>query len=478
MTSLRPRNRQTKILATVGPASNSPKQLKALFEAGVDVFRLNFSHGTHKDHAKVVRSIRAMEKKYKRNIGIVADMQGPKLRLGAFKDGAVDIKPGQIFRFDLKSDMLGDNTRVSLPHPEVMKVLSEGSLIYLDDGKVRARIKKKGRGWVEAKIIAGSKLSDRKGLNVPGAVIPLDALTEKDRTDLRAALKMGVDWIAQSFVQTAADVKMARRLIRGRAALMVKIEKPSALEHLDEIIALADGVMLARGDLGIEIPAQKVPTVQKDVVDKVRLAGKPIVVATQMLESMIESPQPTRAEVSDVATAVFDGADAVMLSGETAVGAYAVQAVAMMNSIAHEVEEDNKYRQTMDRRRFREARNSSDAIAAAAHNVADNIDAKVIVSYTVSGSTALRMARGRPTMPILCLTPNKDVAGRLTVSFGVTSKVTGEHVEDFTGHARNASRILKTLGLARKGNKFVMTAGMPFGQPGSTNILRIAKVET
>lgn len=471
------RQRQTKILATVGPASASPKQLKALFEAGVDVFRLNFSHGTHKDHAKVVRSIRAMEKKYKRNIGIVADMQGPKLRLGAFKDGAVKIKAGQIFRFDLKSDQLGDESRVSLPHPEVMKVLKEGSLIYLDDGKVRARIKKKGRGYVDAKIIAGTSLSDKKGLNVPGAVIPLDALTDKDRKDLKAALNMGVDWIAQSFVQTADDVKMARRLIRGRAALMVKLEKPSALEHLDEIIAKADGVMLARGDLGIEIPAQKVPTVQKDVIDKVRRAGKPVVVATQMLESMIESPQPTRAEVSDVATAVFDGADAVMLSGETAVGGYAIEAVQMMDAIAHEVEEDNKYRQTMDRRRWRDACDSSDAIAAAAHNVADSIKAGAIVCYTVSGSTALRMARGRPTMPILCLTPHKEVAGRLTVSFGVTSTLTGEHVEDFTGHAKNASKKIKTLGLCRRGAQFVMTAGMPFGQPGSTNILRIAKVE-
>lgn len=471
------RKRQTKIVATVGPASSSPKQLKSLFEAGVDVFRLNFSHGTHKDHAKVVRSIRALEKKYKRNIGIIADMQGPKLRLGTFKDGSASIQSGQIFRFDLKSDIPGDDTRVSLPHPEVMKVLKEGSLIYLDDGKVRARIKRKGRGWVDAKIIAGTKLSDKKGLNVPGAVIPLDALTKKDRADLKAALDMGVDWIAQSFVQTADDVKMARRLIRGRAALMVKLEKPSALEHLDEIIDRADGVMLARGDLGIEIPAQKVPVVQKDVIDRVRKTGKPVVVATQMLESMIESPQPTRAEVSDVATAVFDGADAVMLSGETAVGAYSVQAVAMMDSIAQEVEEDNKYRQTMDRRRFRGAKKSSDAIAAAAHNVADNIGAGAIVTYTVSGSTALRMARQRPEMPILCLTPEKKVAGRMTVSFGVTSTVTGEHVEDFTGHARNAAKKLKTLGLCRKGQQFVLTAGMPFGQPGSTNILRIAKVE-
>lgn len=446
------------------------------------MFRLNFSHGEHESHQAAAALIRELEDETGRLVGIVADLQGPKLRIGKFKHDSIDLIPGQTFRFD-SDPALGNETRVNLPHPEVLGILKEDSLIFLDDGKVRACITQKGHDeetgdYVEVQIKAGTHLSNRKGLNVPGTVIPIPALTDKDKKDLSAALDMGVDWIAQSFVQTPEDVKLAKALIKGRAALMVKLEKPSALEHLDEIIALADGIMLARGDLGVEIPPQKVPAVQKRVVRRVRESGKPIVVATQMLESMIENARPTRAEASDVATAVYDGADAVMLSAETASGAYPVKAVEIMDKIARCTEEDETYLQIMEAARPDAIGNASDAITTAAYYVAQDVDAVAIVTYTMSGSTALRMARQRPEVPVLCLTPDKRVARRLSVSYGVYALYAPETVEDFTGPARHAAEILKAHRMAEKGDSFVITAGMPFATPGSTNILRIAEVES
>ncbi|MFN3700917.1 MAG: pyruvate kinase [Alphaproteobacteria bacterium] len=473
--------RQTKILATLGPASQSEEQIEALYKAGANAFRLNFSHGKHEDLQNLVDNIRAVEKKHGRPIGIVADLQGPKLRIGEFVDGKITLTEGQDFRFDLDLTA-GDEKRVSLPHPEVLGVLEEGALIFLDDGKVRARVKKSAKDHVIVEILSGTKLSNRKGLNVPGAIIPIPALTEKDRKDLAAALDMGVDWIAQSFVQRPEDVAEARKLMSGangkmRAALMVKIEKPAALACLEELLDLADGAMLARGDLGIEIPPEDVPSVQKRVVRAVRERGKPMVVATQMLESMIENPRPTRAEASDVATAVYDGADAVMLSAETAAGAYPVRAVEMMNRIACRTEMDETYAKIMEDMHPDTVGDPSDAITTAAYYVAQDIDARVIVTYTMSGSTALRAARQRPNVPIACLTPDYNVARRLSLSYGVHGIHAPETVEDFTGPATHAGAIIKSRGFAQSGDKFVMTAGMPFGTPGSTNILRIAWVE-
>lgn len=469
-------NRQTKIVATLGPASADAETIRTLVEAGANLFRLNFSHGTHDDHRAKLDIIRALEKDLDRPIGILADMQGPKLRIGKFANGKITLEKNQTFRFDLDS-ALGDETRVNLPHPEVLGALTEGGLFFLDDGKVRARITKKGKDFVEATILSGAELSDKKGLNVPGAVIPIPALTDKDKIDLRAALDMGVDWIAQSFVQTPDDVAEARALIDGRAALMVKLEKPSALEHLDEIIAGADGVMLARGDLGVEIPPEDVPAVQKRVVKRVREAGKPIVVATQMLESMVHNARPTRAEASDVATAVYDGADAVMLSAETASGAYPLRAVEIMARICLRTEEDETYLQMMEDMRPHTVGSPSDAITTAAYYVAQDIEAVCIVTYTMSGSTALRMARQRPEVPILCLTPDMGVARKLAVSYGVHAVHAPETTDDFTGPARHAAKIAQAQGLIEKGQRFVMTAGVPFGVAGTTNILRIAKVQ-
>ena len=470
------KNRQTKILATLGPASNSKEMIEALFCAGVSTFRLNFSHGTHEDHRGAIKHIRAIEAKYNSPIGVVADMQGPKLRIGRFKNSSIELMKGQKFRFD-SDDSLGDESRVYLPHKQVIDSLDIGSLIFLDDGKVRIEITNKGEGYLDGIIQSGSHLSDNKGFNLPNIILPIPALTDKDRIDLKAALDMGVDWIAQSFVQKPEDVIEALELINGRARLIVKIEKPSALKYLEEIVDLADGVMLARGDLGVEIPPEDVPSVQKHVIRLVRDKGKPVIVATQMLESMITNARPTRAEASDVATAVYDGADCVMLSAETAAGEYPVKSVEMMARIASKTESDSNYLEIMETSRPDPLSNPSDAITTAAYYVAQDVDAKLIVNYTMSGSTALRTARQRPEIPILCLTPNIEVARRLMLSYGVFPVHDDIGTEDFTGPARHAAKIALDKGFAKKGDHFIMTAGMPFGVAGTTNILRIGEVE-
>lgn len=468
------RYRQTKIVATLGPASGDHDMMRKLFEAGVDMFRLNFSHGSHEAHAQNVKTARALEKEFDRPVSLLADLQGPKFRIGAFQGDKITLSPGQNFRFDLE-DTPGDTTRVMLPHPEVIEVMNIGDEILLDDGKVRVEITGKETGILDAKIISGSTLSNNKGFNVPGVVLPVPALTEKDKIDLEAAIEMGVDWIAQSFVQSPKDVMEAKNLIQGRAALLAKIEKPSAVDVIDDIIAHVDGIMVARGDLGVEIPPEKVPAVQKKLVRKVRHAGKPVIVATQMLESMIENARPTRAEASDVATAVYDGTDAVMLSAETAVGKYPVEAVSIMNRICESTESDPGYRHIMNADHPKTENDPSDAITVAATHVADDIQAAVIVNYTTSGSTTLRTVRQRPKMPILCLTQNLSTARRLMLSFGVRTI----HVTDVSNFAETVERAVGLViekGYAQKGDKIVLTAGVPFGVSGSTNVLRIADV--
>ncbi|MGZ9108991.1 MAG: pyruvate kinase [Micavibrio sp.] len=469
------RSRQSKILATLGPASNTPEMIEKLFLAGVDNFRLNFSHGKHEDHAERVKMIRAVEAKYNRPIGIVADMQGPKLRVGIFKNGSIELKAGMKIRLDLDKTE-GDETRVNLPHPEIIATLDPGAFILCDDGKVRMQIKEKGKDFLIAEVVSGTKLSNNKGVNVPGVILPIAALTEKDRRDLTAALDMDIDWIAQSFVQRPEDVAEAKKLIAGRAFLMAKIEKPSALEHFQGILDLVDGIMLARGDLGVEIPAEDVPIVQKKILRMVRTAGKPVIVATQMLESMIESPSPTRAEASDVATAVYDGADAVMLSAETAAGKYPLEAVSIMDRICQRVEADELYRTLMDASHPDAQADASDAITVAACQVAQTIKAACITNYTSSGSTTLRTVRQRPAQPILCLSHSLSTARRLMLSYGVNAVYT-QDVTSFGEAVQMAVKKAVETGLAKKGQRLVITAGVPFGTPGSTNILRVAWVE-
>ncbi len=469
------RRRRTKIVATLGPASNDEAMIRRLFEVGVDVFRLNFSHGSHEDHKARLDSIRRIEQEFARPIGVIADLQGPKLRVGKFTDGAIALKAGMEIRFDLDTTP-GDEKRVNLPHPEVIEALGINDEILLDDGKVRMRVLSKGLDYLLMRVEAGNRLSNNKGFNVPGVVLPIAALTGKDRRDLEAALNMGVDWIAQSFVQKPEDVAEAQSLIQGRAGLIIKLEKPSAIEHLEAMVALADGVMLARGDLGVEIPAEDVPSVQKRVVRHVRFAGKPIIVATQMLESMIDNPRPTRAEASDVATAVYDGADSVMLSAETAAGQYPEEAVSIMDRICRKVEGDDTYRRIIEGDKPRCDESAPDAITAAACEVAETIHAACIVNFTSSGSTTLRTARQRPAMPVLCLSHSQATARRLALSYGVNPVFT-EDVTSFAEAVQTASRLALKHGLAVQGQKLVVTAGVPFGTPGSTNSLRVALVE-
>jgi pyruvate kinase len=468
------RQRNAKIVATLGPASSSREVIGALYGSGVDVFRLNFSHGLQEHHRERVDVIRAIESATGRPIGIMADLQGPKLRLGTFANGPVTIAAGDQFRLDLDKTP-GDAARAPLPHPEIFQALSVGTELLIDDGKVRLRVGRFGDDFAETSVVVGGKLSDRKGVNVPNAVLPLSALTEKDRSDLSFALDLGVDWIALSFVQRPEDVAEGRKLVAGRAGILVKLEKPLAIRHLDEIIELADAVMVARGDLGVEMPAEDVPPIQKQIIHACREAGKPVIVATQMLESMINAATPTRAEASDVATAIYDGADAVMLSAETAAGSYPLEAVAIMNRIIARVEHDELYHRAMDMTRPPPEHTSSDAISAAAHQVARTVGAAAIVSYTTSGATALRAARERPDVPILVLTSNLQTARRLALLWGAHCVHTSD-VSNFGDMVEKASGFARDEGLAKDGESVVITAGVPFGTPGATNILRIAWV--
>ena len=449
--------RSAKIVATIGPASSGSERLRALFDAGVDVFRLNFSHGTHDEHRARFEEIRAVEAEVGRPIGILADLQGPKLRLGNFAGGKAELPAGCHFRLDLDTKP-GDTSRAPLPHPEVFEALHPGTELLLDDGKVRLRVIDCGADFADTECLVGGTLSDHKGVNVPGAVLPISAMTEKDRADLSFALGQGADWVALSFVQRPEDVAEGRKLIGNAAGLMVKLEKPAAIRRLDEIIDLADALMVARGDLGVEMPPEDVPSVQKQIIHACRLAGKPVIVATQMLESMITAPTPTRAEASDVATAVYEGADAVMLSAETAVG------------------QDPLYFSTLEAGRLAPEHTDRDAISAAACQVAATIGAAAIVSFTSSGATALRAARERPAAPILALTPNIATARRLALLWGAHCV----HLADITSFAEMVQKAVRTAQreeIAGPGQRVVITAGVPFGTPGSTNILRIAWVE-
>lgn len=469
------RARQTKIVATLGPASSSNEMIRSLFETGVDVFRLNFSHGRQEDHAERLRVIRDLEREFGRPTCAMADLQGPKLRIGTFAEGPIALSPGMRFRLDLDPTP-GDRNRVQLPHREIFEAIAADTELLLDDGRVRLRVLSSGPDHAETIVVSGTRLSDRKGVNVPNVILPLSPLTAKDRDDLQFALDIGVDWVALSFVQRPEDVAEARRLIAGRAALLSKLEKPSAIAHLDQIIELSDGIMVARGDLGVEMPPEDVPSIQKRIVREARIAGKPVIVATQMLESMVSAPAPTRAEASDVATAVYDGADAVMLSAETAAGSFPIEAVSIMDRIAERVEQDPVYHSIMDAQHLDPQRTSADAITAAARQVARTISAAAIVTYTTSGSTALRAARERPDVPILCLTADLQTARRLKLAFGVHS-VRTEDVTNFTEMVGKACSIALEDGLANEGQRVVITAGVPFGTPGNTNVLRIAWVE-
>ena len=470
------RTRNAKIVATLGPASSSKDTVRQLFLAGVDVFRLNFSHGSADDHRARFATLRELEQETGRPIGILADLQGPKLRVGTFANGPVMLIEGQPFRLDLDATP-GNAERAGMPHPEIFAALVPGAELLLDDGRLRLVVETCGPEFAQTRVLVGGKLSERKGVNVPGVVLPLTALTAKDRRDLALALELGADWIALSFVQRPEDVLEARELIGNRAAIVSKLEKPSAIERLDEIVALSDAVMVARGDLGVELPAERVPAIQKRIVRTCRRLGKPVIVATQMLESMVDSPVPTRAEASDVATAIYDGADAVMLSAESASGKHPIEAVEMMNRIIEEVESDPLYRQLIDASHTsaRPGGDVAEAVCCAMRRAVGLLQAAAIVCYTSSGHTSLRAARERPEAPVLSLTPNIDTARRLALVWGIHS-VHIHDVDDVRQMTTIACEIARREGFAEAGQTIVAIAGMPFGTPGTTNLMRIATV--
>ena len=466
------RLRNVKIVATLGPASNDYEMIKRLHEAGADVFRLNMSHGGHDEIRERHRIIREIERELESPIAILADLQGPKLRVGVFTNEEEELVEGQKFRFDL-DETAGTNARVCLPHPEIFKALEDGTTLLVNDGKIRLKVETCGADFADCIVTAGGAISNRKGVNVPEVVLPLAALSDKDRADLEFVCQLGVDWIALSFVQRAADVEEAKALIGGRAAVLSKIEKPSAVTSFDEILAVSDGIMVARGDLGVELPVQNVPPIQKRLVRRCRAAAKPVIVATQMLESMIESPMPTRAEVSDVATAIYEGADAIMLSAESAAGQYPVEAVSTMNNVAVEVESDPTYREIIEASRVVKRESVADGIVAAAREIAESTDIKAICCFTQSGTTALLTARERPRVPIIALTSLRGTARRLALSWGTNCIMTGE-LERFKQAVVNAARAAQSAGYATAADQIVVTAGVPFNVPGTTNILRVA----
>ncbi len=469
------RFRNVKIVATLGPASNDYDTIRALFETGADVFRLNMSHGGHPDIAQRHAAIRKVEADTGRPIAILADLQGPKLRCGVFTNGSEDLAEGQAFRFDLDTAP-GDATRATLPHREIFEALEPGSSLLVNDGKIRLRVERCGPDFADCTVVVGGTISNRKGVNVPDVVLPLAALSEKDRGDLEFVCELGVDWLALSFVQRPEDVTEARALAKGRAAILSKIEKPAGVKAFAAILAVSDGVMVARGDLGVELPVQDVPPIQKRLIRMCRAAAKPVIVATQMLESMIEAPVPTRAEVSDVATAIYEGADAVMLSAESAAGKYPLEAVRTMHNVAISVEQDPTYREVIESSRRANRQTVADGIVAAAREIAETADIKAICVYSQSGTTASLVARERPRVPILALTPLESTARRLCLTWGTHCVMTAS-VDRFKGAVLGAIRAAVAEGFAAKTDQIVLTAGVPFKVAGTTNILRVAPCE-
>lgn len=468
------RQRRTKIVATLGPASGDRNVIARLFEAGADVFRINMSHTSHDRMRELIGMIRSIELEHGRPIGILVDLQGPKLRLGTFNGGSVMVSKGDTFILDANKEP-GDASRVYLPHPEILGATQTGQTLLLDDGKVRLTCIDKADGVLTTRVEVGGKLSDRKGVSLPETTLPFSALTEKDRSDLDAALNAGIDWLALSFIQRPDDIAEAKKIARGRALVMAKIEKPQAVTRLDEILEVTDALMVARGDLGVELPLEKVPGIQKQITRAARRAGKPVIVATQMLESMIASPVPTRAEVSDVSIAVFEGADAIMLSAESAAGQYPVEAVATMNRIAEEVERDPTYPAVIQAQRALPEPTGADAIAAAARQIAETLDLAAVICWTFSGSTAFRVARERPMPPVVAISPNIATGRRLSLVWGVHCVVAAD-AHDQDDMVVRACRIAFTDGFAKAGRRVIVVAGVPLGTPGATNMLRIAFV--
>lgn len=472
------RNRKAKIVATLGPASSTPEVIRELFDAGVDVFRLNFSHGSHEDHRERHRIIREIERESGRPIGILLDIQGPKLRLGEIREKSVFLNQGHRFTLDME-ELPGDQERAQMPHPEIFAALKPGNELLINDGRVKLKVLECDASHAVTEVMVHGEISSHKGVNVPGVILPISVITEKDRADLEYGLLLGVDWIAQSFVQQASDVKELRALVGEQPSIMVKLEKPSALQNLDEILLLSDGAMVARGDLGVELPPEQVPVAQKEIIRRCRRFGKPVVIATHMLDSMVHAPVPTRAEASDVATAVYDGADAVMLSAESAAGDYPVESVSMMDNIICEVEQDALYGNILDAQRPTPESTAADAICNALQSITGILSSSATVTYTTSGSTSLRAARERPGAPILSITPELSTARYLALAWGVHPVVLDVANEDadLLIVIDAAKQIAVQEGFATSGEAIIIAAGIPFGISGTTNSLHVATIE-
>ena len=469
------RNRKAKILATLGPSSSDNKTIHDLFIAGCDVFRLNFSHGTIDVHRKNFESIRSLEDKYNHATCILADLQGPKLRVGLFKNDKENLVKGEKFTLDLSSE-LGDSKRVNFPHAEIYEFLTPNSILLVNDGRIRLQVLEQNSDSLVTEILNDSEISNNKGVNIPDVILPIDSLTNKDKSDLMKALDMGVDWVALSFVQQAEDINKLKKMIGNKALVMAKIEKPSAVKNIDEIINAADGIMIARGDLGVEMPTEQVPIAQKNIIRRCRHFGKPVVVATQMLESMIDNLVPTRAEASDVANAIYDGTDAVMLSGESAVGTHPVEAVKTMNKIIETVEnDDNNYDLRIEDDNFDDVDNT-DAITLAAYSIAKKSNAKAIITFSVSGRTTRRMARERAPVQIVGLSPKIDTTRRMQLYWGVNSCYSNEDAQNAQEMVKIACTVVKNKKLVEPGDSVVISAGVPFGSAGTTNLLRLAEI--
>ncbi|MBU2533113.1 MAG: pyruvate kinase, partial [Alphaproteobacteria bacterium] len=466
------RNRRAKIVATIGPATSSEHMIRQMFLAGVDVFRLNFSHGSQDDHATVHGIIRALEKEVARPIGILQDLQGPKIRVGTIKDGRINVQAGETVRFVLEGEA-GDRDAIPLPHPEIFASTAPGHRLLIDDGRLHLRVSGFDGDAIVADVIVGGAISNRKGVNVPDAVLELSPLTDKDRVDLEFGLKLGIDWLALSFVQRPSDIMEARQIVGDQAGIMAKIEKPAALDRIDDIVALCDAIMVARGDLGVEIPPEQVPGRQKELIRACRLAAKPVIVATQMLDSMANSPQPTRAEASDVATAIYDGADAVMLSQESAIGTYPVETVEMMDRIIWNTENHQAYRSIIDALEPVMDPSVHHAVSEAAADIANKIHAAAIVAFTSRGTTAYRIARKRPEVPILTVSTEPAIARRLTLLWGAHSVTAERMISSYDEMVEDSRSLSQSEEFAKQGERIVVIAGVPFGTPGSTNNIRV-----
>ena len=470
------RNRKAKILATLGPASSSSEVIENIFKAGCDVFRLNFSHGSIENHRQNLESIRNLEEKYDHATCVLADLQGPKLRVGEFENNEETLTKGQ--KFILDTDLkLGDKKRVNFPHYEIYEQLTPNSTLLINDGRIRLQVIEQHKDHLITEVLNDGIISNNKGVNIPDVILPIDSLTNKDKGDLQKALEMNVDWIALSFVQQVDDIIKLKKIVEGKALIMAKIEKPSAVKNIDEIIQVADGIMIARGDLGVEMPTEKVPIVQKNIIKRCRYFGKPVVVATQMLESMISNLVPTRAEASDVANAIYDGTDAVMLSGESAVGDYPVESVSTMDSIIENVEKDkNNFNLEVESTENAKRIDNTDAITNAAYSIANNAGAKAIITFSVSGKTTLRMARERAPVQIIGLSPNIKTARKMQIVWGVNSCHSSQDAANTNEMVNIACSVVKNKNLVKSDDKVIITAGVPFGNAGSTNLLRIAKI--